>query len=167
MSRCAHTPRRSTGFLLRSRRGDQPVNPTGPMPVLHRRGMATMLAISLIGLAGMAATAIAWRLTYESSTRRTDRVQAELRQLLIAGAADSPRLFTEHRDEWQVPLPPHLAARGGSVTLHMLPPQRDLERLIQVEATLDHTIMRQTLRYARVQQGWGLVEAKLGNEPRK
>lgn len=126
-------------------------------------GFATVMAVSLIALVAMALTAMMWRIKDDAFAVRAERRAAELRQLLIAGAAAAPRLLGETGEEGQLPLPAHLAdiGRGGAVTLRRLPAERDFERLVEVEAELDGLTKWQTLRYARGQQGWGLMGAEL------
>ena len=133
-----------------------------PLRNPHSGGFATVMAVSLIALIAMALTAMMWRIKDDTFAVRADRRSAELRQLLIAGAAAAPRLLGDASEEWQIPLPPHLADRSGAVTLRRLPAERDFERLVRVEARLDGVTKWQTLRYARGQQGWGLMGADLG-----
>ena len=128
----------------------------------RRGGFATVMAVSLIALMAMALTAMMWRIKDDVLTVRADRRAAELRQLLIAGAAAAPRLLGEGGETWELPLPSHMTQRAGAVMLQRLPTERDFERQVRVEARLDGVTKWQMLRYARGQQGWGLMGADLG-----
>ena len=133
----------------------------------HRAGVATVLALSFIALMSMALTAMMWRIKEEAGSVRAEKRAAELRQLLMAGAAAAPRLLSAPEANpgfaqvWELPIPPTLSARGGYVGLRRLATDRPFERLVEVRAQLEGVVIRQTLRYALAQQGWGLMGAEL------
>ena len=125
------------------------------------------MAVSLIALMSMALTAMMWRVKEDAGSVRAEIQAAELRQLLIAGAAAAPRLLSASGTDpgfaqvWELPIPPAIAGRGGSVALRRLATDRPFERLVEVRAQLEGVVARQTLRYALAQQGWGLMGAEL------
>jgi type II secretory pathway component PulK len=91
---------------------------------IARRGFATITALALLSFVATALATLT--LTFAADARRTAResTDAQLRQLIIAGAAQV-RQFTE-RDEPQtgpkaIPLPPSLIADGGELILHFNP----------------------------------------------
>ncbi|MBI1372048.1 MAG: hypothetical protein GC159_04715 [Phycisphaera sp.] len=142
----------------------------------HRRGFATIAAMMLVVLVGLAITALMTRLKNEADATRDAIAETELRQMLIAGALASPRLAIDPRPNAIVPadapkrrdrlwldLPPAFAERNAAIVLTVHRDRRNLEKHIVVEARLDGRVAYQTLRYVRGETGWGLAEGTLGD----
>jgi len=134
---------------------------------LDRRGFAMLTAIALVALVSvaMAAAAAVFRLDVRRTASAAE--EAELRELLMAGeriarerlasaGGDDPRAGME-----AVPLPPSLAADGGSLRLIVTPGPASGTMQVIVEAAVPGRSMSQALRYERGPNGWGLGGAGL------
>jgi len=137
-----------------------------------RRGFATVAALMMVIIVGLATTVMLSRLKWETDMARDTIAGVELRQMLNAGALASPRLALDRRpdptgqrpprpDVMFLELPESLRQRDGSVKLTVRRDRRNLEKRIIVEARLDGRAAWQTLRYIRGETGWGLAEATL------
>ncbi len=131
-----------------------------------RPGFATLLALSVLVLIGaLSAGLVALGNAQLQRTAERQR-QAQVEQLLHAGAIAAPRHVIGWRagDEDKtrtVPVPAALEARGAAVTLWVEQTIPNVERLAHIEVLLDGRPARQRLRYVHDAKGWGLVEAKL------
>src|SRR5205809_844107 len=86
-----------------------------------RRGIATLFALALVGIAGAAVTLLLASLSADYRRTRQAGADAQVRELLVVGAAS----LTERagrwdaapgEEQWQVPLPPELqrASEAGA-----------------------------------------------------
>jgi hypothetical protein len=91
-------------------------------PVHHRKGFTILLAVVMFGLVAVAAAMIVRQLGYELQRTRTAYEDAQLRQLLLAGAQD----VATHGDRYRQPektgsqkldLPKSLAGNSASVSI--------------------------------------------------
>lgn len=125
-------------------------------------GFATVLAVSMVALVGMMLVLLMAELRDVKRESGEARVEAELGQLLLAGAAAAGKLVAEPAEALQVKLPASLEERGASLNLRNEPTQStDLEKRVRVEASIQGRTARQTLRFVKSDLGWGLIEAKL------
>ena len=86
-------------------------------PVRHRRGIATFFAVAALGLVATAALAMSTMLRIEHRRTNNVLVDAQLRQLLLAGADSAADFAHPELPElkWRlVALPEAFAERGGS-----------------------------------------------------
>lgn len=127
----------------------------------YRKGFATVMAVSMIALVGAMLVMLMAQLRDTRDGSRQIRIESELRQMLIVGGAAADKLVADPKESHEVKLPPSLTQRGGSVVVKTLPAQNELEMRIGVEASLDGRTARQTLRYVKTEDGWGLLEALL------
>ena len=86
----------------------------------RHRGITMIIAVTLLALTSAAAVAVSALVL--SDVRRTQREtdESQLRQLLIAGAADAAARLQQAGEppkEWSVKLPEELTARGASLKL--------------------------------------------------
>jgi hypothetical protein len=128
-----------------------------------------LTAIALIALVGVAMAAAA--AVFKLDLRRTAAVleDTQLRQLLVAGeraARDKlPAAGVVAESNGPVSLPPPLAARGASLSLHVSSGQTETEATATVEAALEGRVASQTLHYERSPAGWRLGSAELRTPP--
>src|SRR5688572_23824964 len=112
---------------------------TKPQPLSARprcRGVASVMAIAMIAMMSIAMTALMWRIKDRAIDFRGARREAQLRQMLIAGATASTRVVHEKLEHIDLAPPKALADQGGTITLTLVPSPRDVERLVRVEARL-------------------------------
>lgn len=91
----------------------------------HPRGFTIILAITLFGMIAVAAAMIVHQLGYELQRTRTAYEDAQLRQLLVAGAqevATEPSASTGQPvgQARQIDLPPSLVSQGGSLSISQI-----------------------------------------------
>lgn len=115
-----------------------------------RRGLATVAAIILLGLAGLAMAALAALVHFDAQRTRLHRTDAQLRQMLLIGAAAAR---SSGPAEQAIALPKSLADEGASLTLRRQGPQAT------IEATLAGRRLQQTLRLSPNAQQ--ILEARL------
>jgi hypothetical protein len=102
-----------------------------------RRGVATITAITLLGLVGIALAAMGTLLAADARRTRAAESEAQLRQLLLAGAAAShERLRTSPPDAaeqvWEVPLP---AGADATLIVRLERDDDPATHRVRVEAT--------------------------------
>jgi hypothetical protein len=130
----------------------------------RRHGMAMLLALTLVALAGAAAVAVTAAVTRDFQRTQRDADDAQLRQLLLAGAADaSARLQAGQPagEQWLVELPKELRDRGGA--LRVIPngdAKSDETRMI-VHAELSHHTREQELHFTRTAGRWRITSASI------
>ena len=123
-----------------------------------RRGFATMIAVVMLTL--VSATILGLTMLFAAEARHSRRVHgdAQLRQLLLAGAVLAEAHFDElGQQPWTAPLPGQLTDRDATLTLQLQP---DVG-VVRVEAGLGEHTAEQTLRFVRHEDAWQLVEAHL------
>ena len=119
------------------------------------RAFASFAAIAMIAVVGFALLALS--ATFASQVRRTQaaRTDAQLRQLLLAGAAHAQAALATP----DVPLRLQTPLSEAAVTLTVFREDRaDAE--VTVLATLDDAAARQTLRFTRADGAWRLLAAE-------
>lgn len=148
------------------------LRPPNPQPQTHnpRPGFALLIAVFMIAMVGTASVALMTLLRDDAARTVPAADEAQLRQLLIAGAMAAPQLLppplSEASDRGQgrtqeLMLPPELAERGAAITLRSERGTGGVTWLIHVDARLGDDSASQTLTFARTARGWSAVEAKL------
>ena len=135
----------------------------------RRNGFATATAMAVVALAAVALASLAALLVSDGRRTRDALDDAQLRQLLLAGADEATRRVGANDagaagGGTSLALPSELAAGGGSVRLTVDPPavgEADV-RVAHVEATYAGRRGGQVLRFRREEGGWRLVEAQRG-----
>jgi hypothetical protein len=135
---------------------------------MHRTGgMATVLAVAMIALVGLAVAALTAQLG-EARQRIPRRAsEAQLRAMLMTGAAAAPRLIpgpgktAAETDDMVLALPRELILRRGLIKLTARNALAGFARIVTIEAQLDGHTMRQSLRYLKADTGWGLADTVL------
>jgi len=132
----------------------------------HPHGFATLIAIVLLAVVSGALVVLARRVSYEVSRTRTTAEDAQLRQLLMAGArravaksavwGNSPVAAT-----WQMHLPEPLASAGASVSLDLAPTPEGTVK-VRIEARVEPRQALQTLDFKHVNGMWYAAGAHLG-----
>lgn len=132
-----------------------------------RRGFAVAIAILLLGMVGLSLLALSAYFTQDATRTRTEPVDAQLRQLLIAGAID-----VKHRagrweqapaaQGWAVELPADLSAEGSA---HVCIDAPDEQGAIPatIEAAYAGRHMSQDLKLTRKDNHWEITRATLGS----
>jgi hypothetical protein len=135
-----------------------------------RRAFATVTAVVLLGIAAAGLAALAALFSADYRRTRDARTDAQLRQLLIAGAADvseKAKAWPQNPPpaKWEVTVPELLAADGGRVTNQ---PTAGEDQTFEVHVKADYLgrTARQTLRYRYTNDRWSLTDASLDAAPR-
>ena len=137
----------------------------------RNRGMATLTAMTMVGLMAAAMLAMVQVLKVEAETVRTASTDTQLRQLLQIGARAARPLVPDNAAPgqlpartWNVALPPELENRGGMISLRAQPGRTQFEHFVRVTVRLDGRDAQQTLRYITADRRlWTLVEADLAD----
>jgi type II secretory pathway pseudopilin PulG len=122
-----------------------------------RHGFAAVMAIVLIGLVAATLAAVGIMFTSEARRTRSQAADAQLRQLLIAGAAEAQQRLPAGATEFPtaaVALPPALGGDGATLSLGCTR-EGDTAILVTINATLDtrRRVAAQRLRYGRSGDG--------------
>ena len=131
-------------------------------PMHHRAFVATTTAIALIGLASVALTAVVAATVADVRRTRQLETDAQVRQLLLAGAFDAAEHAKAWGDvptaqSWELSLPAVLAERGYRVRVSVLPPDEGAKAdsiEIRVNAASPSATREQALRFRRRGSGW-------------
>ena len=122
-----------------------------------QRGFATFTATAMIVLLGMALVAITGVFTADVRRTKMLRSQAQLRQLLLAGAALAP----PHLDAGQTEIPMPSALHGDASLALTVEPNGNDRRTVHVVARMEERQAEQTLTFQRRGLEWELVGAEL------
>jgi hypothetical protein len=118
------------------------------------------MAISLIILVGAALVTMSAEVVAEVKKTRSDAVEAQLRELLIAGSAAARNVASGAEPKiTAVPVPTELSIEGG--TLKLTAVTANEKRQIMVEARFAGRRANQVLTYARQGAEWKLIDARL------
>ncbi len=137
-----------------------------------RRGIATPIALALTAVAAAAMLSVVALLMFDCRRTRQSLIDADLRQLLAAGAEiatarlNDGELSTE-KPELSIPLPDSLAKQGAGMQVVLIPVDEKKEsgpdqprRRCRVSAFIGGASAAQLLVYQRVSgTQWRLVEA--------
>jgi type II secretory pathway component PulK len=132
----------------------------------NRRGFATLYAIALLGLVAVALTLLTKQVGYEIRRTKLASDDAQLRQLLLAGARSTLEHASRWGDaptseSWQLDLPSSLAEKEDSLTIVCTPGESG-EVNGEITARVDRRTALQTLRLKRSAQNWTVSEAHWG-----
>ena len=132
------------------------------IPRRHRTtGFAMVTAIVLIGLAAMTMTALSITIYTQATRTRLATEDAQLRQLLIAGATFAiEKAQSNTTGHFQVSLPDPLRANAAKLTIDLQPRTSDNEQTAEVEASLPHHRTSQRLKLALQNGAWQIAEAR-------
>ena len=129
------------------------------------RGFAMLAAIAMLGIVGAILAALTGQFSYE--VHRTGRAfqEAQLRQLLHAGAQDAIERARSWGDtltaeKWTVELPSPLAPAGAQIASRLLPIDAT-HTDVEIEAHLDNRSATQVLHLTRSSSGWTASGAEL------
>ena len=126
----------------------------------RRSGFAAIMAISLIILVGGTLVAMSAGVVAEVKKTRSDAIDAQLRELLIAGAAAAHDAANSADGKTiSVPTPTELAAESAALKLT---PAKDGDHVhVAVEADFAGRRAHQTLTLIRDGERWKLTDARL------
>jgi len=135
-----------------------------PSSFQKRHGIATLMAIVLIGLVG--ATLAGMAVFSGNELKRTRRLtdEARLRQLLLAGAADTVSRSREWKDAtptaaWSLVLPDELAS-DAKVKVQCKSVGEGIV-VARILAQYENHVMQQTLRFQLLTGAWKLASTEL------
>lgn len=126
------------------------------------RGFTIILGFALLGLIAVALVLLTRQMGYEMQRTRSAYDDAQLRQLLLAGAQDTIARASAWAadgsapDHWTLELPADLRELGASVSIHVTDAGPD-RRTVQIDARLRDRDAADTLQFARSDQGWKLA----------
>lgn len=125
------------------------------------RGFATLIALLMLGVVAAAIVALLALLSIDARTTARDAEEAQLRQLLVAGAADVKEKLSggeAARTNWTVATPQDLAAQ-----VHIEMSGDGDARQAVITARRGARTMSQTLRFHRDQDRWQAESAELAD----
>ena len=130
-------------------------------------GFASIMAVVLLGIVTIAAFSIFAMLTADARRTRGAEIDAQLRQMLIAGAADLTEKAKSWDEKptaaksWNVELPPVLKQEGG--VLKVVPvTQADGSVVTVIEADLQKRQAFQTIVMTRNDNRWEVHSSRWG-----
>ena len=135
---------------------------------MQHRAFVVLTALILMALVGVAITAMS--ADFSADARRTwDQISdAQLEQLLFAGAAEAPSHLTDKPpvsgESWEVGLPQILAIRGATLRTNVGSVQESGPVSLVIHATLDNRSAEQTLQFRNDAGTWKLVSARFGTD---
>jgi hypothetical protein len=127
-----------------------------------RRGFATATALTLLAFVAVLLAAMGTSIGIEARRTRHAAVEAQLRQLLLAGAAAAGE-ETAAAGTASVSLPSHLTDDMASLTITMAMPSPG-ERTATIDASIAARHARQVVRFALRDGRWDLVSASIDSE---
>lgn len=135
----------------------------------RRAGFAALTAIIMIGLVGVAMTALGSLLAHQVRRTQIHSDDSQLRQLLLAGAASvSDRAVTWSgtvpKQQWKLSLPEALADDAAEVTVRISRLEEDRSLIARVEAAYAGRSMHQTLVLRHISARWMVVHAAIPPE---
>ena len=125
------------------------------------RAFALTIALLLLGVVAAAIVALTALLSIDAKTTTRDAQAAQLRQLLVAGAADLKSKVDRGEDlkeQWTVQAPSEL---GAQVRVEVK--RTDQAMQVMVTATRGEHTLRQEIRLQRDANQWRIVAAELGD----
>ena len=123
--------------------------------LLRPRGFAAILAITLIILVGAALVVLARSFTMDAERTKAQTGDAQLRQLLTAGAVAAVQRAENAEAAKEIALPAELAAEKAAVRVQITGEGDDRTALVSVQFGQRHT--EQTLKLRRAGQRWTVV----------
>jgi hypothetical protein len=122
---------------------------------VHRGFIATILAITLVGLTAAAFAAIAVMTRTDMRRTNGEHVGAQLRQLLLIGAADAAaRSDSMTPSNSSIALPNELVSDGGSVTVEIAADPIGSGATARIVATFRGNTAEQSVKFSRVGERW-------------
>jgi hypothetical protein len=134
---------------------------------MKRGGFASIMAVVLLGLVSLAAFSIFAMLTADSRRTRGAEVDAQLRQMLMAGATDVMIHSTSWDEKassvetWDVELPAVLKQEEASLKAIPTTPAKGAVTVV-IEAHLQKHQAFETLSLARVDNRWQIKSSRWG-----
>ena len=134
----------------------------------NRNGVATIVAVALVGIAGMAGTAVMGAIAADCRRAQQAKDDAQIRQLLLVGAM-SVREKSAGWDappkalEWSIPIPPELtgSSDGARQLLVKIADHPGAQLIANVKATLGHRHGAEEVRLERVAEKWRIASVSL------
>ena len=132
-----------------------------------RHGIATLLAITLIGLVGASLAGMTAYSAFEVRRTRALADEARLRQLLLAGAADvlaRSRFWDQSppAGKWTLPLPEEM--KDSARVEIQVEAARDGTAIAHIAAGIGAQKLRQTVHLARERSTWECTSAELDRQ---
>jgi len=120
----------------------------------RNRGFAMLVAVGMVALVGAVVLAMTHLLAAEIRQTAAVQTEAQLDQLLLAGAAIAAEKGT---GEHEIELPEALQQQGMALSISTV--QAGEDRVAQITATVEHESAMQTIRLQLRGDGWQVVEA--------
>lgn len=121
----------------------------------NRRGMAMVVAISLIGLIGIALAGLTQQVASNVRRVRLQTESAQARQILLAAT----RELVSNPDA-QFALPAELVKSGAKVKITAVTGETD-RHVFQIDASFGGASLSESLTLSRSSNGWSIAYAQL------
>jgi hypothetical protein len=129
--------------------------------IRSRRGFATIMALTLLALVGVAIAALSVSFAADARRSANAAADAQLRQLLLTGCA-AAREQLDHGGKVTVPLPNELTSAGAALNVSIDPPNADVRRA-HIDAALGRRHAWQIVTFQRQASRWVVMSAALGD----
>lgn len=129
-----------------------------------RRGFAMLMALAMLALVAATLTLLSRHFAYEVTRTRLVTEDAQLSQLLLAGAQDVMQRSKQWPQavqpaSWQIELPEILADSGGKLSVDLHNSQSGSDATI--EGRIGRAVAVQTLHLRHVDGSWAVVSVEL------
>jgi hypothetical protein len=123
-----------------------------------RKGIAVILAVAMLGLVSVALLSITHALAYDFTRTRLTTQDAQLRQLLLAGAQEAVAAAKGWNadslpSKWSMHLPASLVEQGAGVSFELEAIEGGQRKVI-VTARLGTREQMQSITFRRTDEGW-------------
>jgi hypothetical protein len=126
----------------------------------HRTGFAMITAIMLLSLTAVTITLLGSALVNQARRTQLAAEDAQLRQLLVAGA-DIARTKLSSSGSFTVDLPPSLRDESAALTIQ-IQDNPSGQKIATIKATFPHHSLSQQLTFTSQNSAWQLTGATLG-----
>jgi len=132
-------------------------------PERHRPAFAMVTAIVLMGLIALTLAALGTAFVIQSRRTLALAEDAQLRQLLLAGALEAQSRLAASALDKNIPiaLPDELRDRGAALALHPEPNAPTGQAIIQIDAALPRHRMSQRVMLLQIDGRWQITAAEL------
>ena len=129
------------------------------------RGFAMLMALGMLGLVSMTLIVLSQQFAYDVTRTQAASRDAQLSQLLLAGAQDASQRSHDWPEQpqngkWQIELPQALSQSGAKLAIE-LRASGEGKADVTVDAAMGSQSAVQTLHFKHADRGWVVDSAEL------
>ncbi|HSZ56755.1 MAG TPA: hypothetical protein VK797_13895 [Tepidisphaeraceae bacterium] len=130
------------------------------------RGFAMLMALAALGLVSVTLLVLSRQFAYDMTRTQTVTREAQLSQLLLAGAQDAAQrsrswIGQPQKEQWQIALPQELSPAAAKLSVE-LSPAGDQKADVVIEAKVGPQAAVQTLHFRHADGNWGVESVERG-----